>query len=264
MAAIREHHRRALAKLAERFSEDPRFPALIAGGSVAKGIAQDDSDVDVVFVASDEEWARRQPLRDYFLHIGDLCDYPNGYVDGKVVPLAFLEEVAERGSEPARFAFAGAFIAYSRIPGLAYLLRRIPVYQEAERAEKMASFYSQVLLLNWFVPEAEKRGDPYLLAQASTDLVLFGGRLLLAWNRRLFPSHKWFLAELEQAEEKPEGFLELARRVLDHPCAQTARAFCDSITGYRDWGVTFPQAVSRFIEDSEWNWRCGSPPLRDS
>jgi hypothetical protein len=37
-------------------------------------------------------------------------------VDGKSVDLAFLREVAEKGSEPARAAFDGTRCAYSRLP----------------------------------------------------------------------------------------------------------------------------------------------------
>jgi hypothetical protein len=49
---IRPHHRRSIELLCQRFQDDPRFLALIAGGSVVKGIARDDSDVDIIFVAS--------------------------------------------------------------------------------------------------------------------------------------------------------------------------------------------------------------------
>ena len=39
MVEIREHHRGAIDRLVELFSDDPRFPAVIVGGSVAKGRA---------------------------------------------------------------------------------------------------------------------------------------------------------------------------------------------------------------------------------
>jgi tetraacyldisaccharide 4'-kinase len=47
---LRDHHRRVVERLKERFGRDPDFPALIIGGSVAKGWAKDDSDVDIVLV----------------------------------------------------------------------------------------------------------------------------------------------------------------------------------------------------------------------
>jgi len=261
---IRKNHRQVHERLKERFGNDPRFPALIAGGSVAKGMARDDSDVDVVFVVSEEEWERRKGERDYFIYLTDLCDYEGGYVDGKTVPYEFLLDAAERGSEPTRFSFVDSFVLYSRLPGLEDLLERIRVYPEHERREKIEAFYSQVVLLsNFFVAEAEKWGNPYLLAQSSANLVLFGGRLILAYNKILFPSHKWLLRAVEKAKEKPESFMKLAHELLERPCKETAKAFGECITKFRDWGLTFDQAVSRYIEDAEWNWREGRPPLQD-
>jgi predicted nucleotidyltransferase len=51
---MREHHARVVQRLVKDFQNDPRFPALIIGGSVAKGWANEDSDVDILLVASDK------------------------------------------------------------------------------------------------------------------------------------------------------------------------------------------------------------------
>jgi hypothetical protein len=95
-------------RLRERYSADPRYPALIVGGSIVKGRARDDSDVDVLFIATDEEWERQNRRGELFLYSEEMCDYPGGYMDGKLLTYRFLEEVADRGSEPARSAFIGA------------------------------------------------------------------------------------------------------------------------------------------------------------
>jgi hypothetical protein len=54
--------------------------------------------------------------------------------------MAFLREVADHGSEPARSAFSGAIIIYSREPELAALLQQIVTYPEHERTSKIQSF----------------------------------------------------------------------------------------------------------------------------
>jgi predicted nucleotidyltransferase len=257
------HHQRAIQRLVALFQDDPRFPALLVAGSVAKGRARPDSDIDILLVASDEEYARRAARQDFWYLNREICDYPGGYVDGKIIDLQFLEEAAEHGSEPARAAFVGTFPAYSRLPQLETLLSRIPVYQEQEHQEKVRAFYSQVLLLTWFIGEAEKRNDAYLLTHAVADLVLFGGRLILAHNRILYPSHKWFLYEVQRAEHKPVQFLEQIDGLLRYPSKARAREFADSISAFHDWGVTYEQAVVRFMQDSEWNWRTGRVPLSD-
>jgi hypothetical protein len=260
---MEEHHQRVIQRLVEQFKDDLRFPALIIGGSVAKGRARKDSDIDILLVANEEEYARREATQDFWYLDREICDYPGGYVEGKIINMQFLVDAAERGSEPARAAFSGAFVGYSRIPELEGLLQRIPVYQEQEHKEKIEAFYSQVLLLNWLVAEAEKRKDSYLLTHAVSNLVLFGGRLILSHNRILYPYHKWFMYEVRRAEKKPAHFVELIEKLLGQPCKENAQAFTESISSFHDWGVSYSQAVVNFMKDSEWNWRTGRPPLQD-
>ena len=257
------HHKKVIEGLVEEFGEDERFPALIVTGSVAKGRAKRGADVDVHFVATDEEFERRRAKRDYSYIIRNVCEVPEVYVDGKVVDLGFLKECAERGSEPARYAFVDAFVAYSRIPELKEILRRIPVYQEQERAEKIRGFFAQVGYLMWLAKQAEKQGDRYGLARASADLVLFGGRLILAHNRVLYPYHKWFMYELGRAAEKPEGLMELAERLLEHPSEATAKAFGESVLNFAEWEKPEEGWPSWLMDNVEWSWREGKPPLRD-
>ncbi|MBN2305711.1 MAG: nucleotidyltransferase domain-containing protein, partial [Anaerolineae bacterium] len=152
------HHQHTIDRVTEYFRNDPAFPALIIAGSLVKGWGRPDSDVDIMLVATDEEFRRRRESKTLtYFNNQDFCDYEGGYVDGKIIDLEFLQDVAGRGSEPARAAFMGAYLAYSEIPGLDDLLARIPVYPEAEREQKLRSFYAQVQALQWYVGEAEKR-----------------------------------------------------------------------------------------------------------
>ena len=54
----------------------------------------------------------------------------------------------------------------------------------------MLAFYSQVQMLNWFVDQAEQKQSTYLMAHATSEMVLYASRLLLAYNRMLFLYHK--------------------------------------------------------------------------
>ena len=122
---MRDHHKRAIDKLVERYGGQPEFPALIIVGSLARGMESENSDVDVVLVATREEFARRRSGHEIGWSATDICDYPGGYVDGKLVDHDFLVAAAERGSEPTRSWFEGAIVAYSRIPDLADLLANL-------------------------------------------------------------------------------------------------------------------------------------------
>ncbi len=192
-----------------------------------------------------------------------LCDYPGGYVDGKIVNVAFLEEVADRGSEPARSAFDKVIVAYSHLPQLDDLLERITAYPEASHAEKIRSFYAQLLAMQWYVGEAEKRDNKYLMMHVVSELVLFDGRLILAHNRMLYPYHKWFLRTLQDAPQKPNDLLALIDRLLNEPNKANADRFCEAILNFTPWNTPSEGWPARFMEDTEWAWRYGRTPIAD-
>lgn len=253
-AAMRPHHERAIGKLADHFSNEPGYLAVIIGGSVAKGVETDNSDIDAILVADDELYERLKQENALTYFSIEFCDYPGGYVDGKIVNLEYLRAAAERGNEPTRAAFAGAFAAYSAVPEVHDLLARIPVYQTDEQEGKMRSFYSQFECAYWYLGEALKRSDRYLLTRAVADLVLYGGRLILAHNEVLYPYHKLFMTELEKAADKPQNLMELIRALLEEPGTESAAAFCQAIRGFRQWNQHPEPWPRRFILDTELAW----------
>lgn len=257
------HHERTIQKVTDHFRDDPRFLALIIGGSVAKGWAAENSDVDIMLVATDEEFARRLAANEFLYYTTDFCDYPDGYVDGKIINIALLEDIAARGSEPAKAAFYCTWAAFSRDPRINDLIERIPVYPEAEREAKIKSFYSQVIASTWFVKEATKRGDKYLLTHGAHELALFSSRLVLAHNRILYPYHKWLMHEIARAPEKPEGFETLLQALLEQPSPATADAVCEAVTAFANMDMSVGEAFVNFTKDSEWNWRELRTPIHD-
>jgi hypothetical protein len=253
-----------MERVVARFRNDERFLALLLGGSVVHGLATETSDVDILLVATEEEYALRQQTGELSYYDTEDCDYPGGYVDGKILDVSFLREAADHGSEPARAAFKGVVLGFSRLPELPDLLRRIPAYPEAERAEKIRAFYGQVqLLARYFIPEAEKRRDPYLLLQSAANLCLYSSRLVLAENRVLFPSHKRLMETVAVVPDQPEHFQERIAALLAQPGTATAQDVLTCVEAYRDWGITFRQAVVRYTQDTEWRWRTSRPDLAD-
>ncbi len=260
---IREHHQRAIHQLADAYRDDPEFLGLIIGGSVAKGFARDDSDVDFLIIATDESFDRRLAARDLFINRTDLCDYEGGYVDGKIVNLPFLEAVAAKGNEPSRAAFEGAFVAYSRVDGLDELINRIPVYPEAGHEARVKAFYCMAFMGHWLMNEAQRHGNRYAITRAASQLALYAGRLILAHNRRLFPFHKWLPRTLEAVPDKPADMISNFNRLLDEPNTDHAAALFDSIRSFRDWGVTDLEAYTWFMTDVEWSWMSDTTPMED-
>jgi hypothetical protein len=258
-----QHHRRAIERWAEYASTRPEHLAVIVAGSIGKGFERPDSDVDGFVVVTPSEWERRREAGDLTFFSTELCDYEGGYVDAKYVTVDFLEAAATRGSEPARSAFVGATVPWSRIEGLEPLIARIVTYPEADRTDKMLRFLAQITAAQWYVGEGERRDDRYLAAWGAQRLVLFGCRLLLAHNRVLFPYHKWLLRTMAELPERPEELLELADRLIAEPTAAHASEFAASIFFFREWPQA-PRAWStQFMLDSEWNWLEHEAPIED-
>jgi predicted nucleotidyltransferase len=257
------HHQRAIDRLADAYRDDPRYRALIIGGSVAKGFARADSDVDFLIVATDEAFERHRSACDLFINRRDLCDYEGGFVDGKIIDLAFLADLADRGNEPSRAAFEDAFAAYSHIPELEELLQRIPVYPEAGHDKRIRAFYCMAFINHWLIHEAERHGNRYATIRAASQLALYCGRLILAHNRRLFPYHKWLPRTLESAPDKPDGLMTCFNDLLEEPRGDHASALFEQVRDFRDWGVSDLEAYTWFMTDVEWSWMSGTTPIED-
>ena len=259
---MKAHHKRAIEKLTESLKEDDRYLAVIITGSVAKGEERDDSDIDFILVVSDEEYEKRKRRNRIVFFDTQYCDYQGGYVDGKIVNLQFLKTVAERGTEPARDAFRDAWITFSKIPDLEEILNRIPVYQKNEKSEKIQKFLAQFEIAKWYIGEAVRRNDNYLLTRTTTDLILFGGRLILASNEILYPFHKLFMNTLKKALEKPDNLLELIDTLLNEPSTENVQAYYDAIKNFRNWKIRGLPSI-QFMLDTELAWIEGKSYVGD-
>src|SRR3954469_19133190 len=113
-----QHHAESIQRLTTAFQQNTTVRALLLGGSIAHGLARPDSDVDVAVLVDSAEYQRRKTERQLTFSDRTLCTYEGGYIDGKYVDLEFLQAVAARGSEPARYAYQGSRILFSRVEGL--------------------------------------------------------------------------------------------------------------------------------------------------
>ena len=174
-----------------------------------------------------------------------------------------MKKVAEKGSEPARFAFEGAEIIFSNFDGLEDLLAEITVYPRAEKQEKIERFYAQFEAWKWYSEEAIKLNNNYLLNRAVNNLVLFGGRLILAENECLYPFHKWFLRVLAEIEAKPEDLIKTIDDLMRAPDKKLVEKFYQDVKAYRDWvepGINWPH---KFLLDTELTWLEDKTPVAD-
>jgi len=259
------HHQETIRRTTDHFAADPEVNALLLGGSIAHGFCAAQSDVDVMIVVSKENFERRLDRDATCFFSRELCTYPDGYVDGKYISESFLHQVRERGSEPARFAFQDAKVLFSRRSGddLSKLIESIAEYPRAEKAERIWRFQAQFEAWYWYCGEAIKRDNLPLLRTTVAKLTLFGGRLVLAHNERLYPFHKWFLRVLENAPEKPPQLLEQIEQLAQQPTRERIDVFAHGIRSFRSWEVSHATWPAQFMRDSEMNWATHPPPIDD-
>lgn len=257
------HHVETIRRTTEHFSREPGVTGLILGGSLAHGFHSAASDVDVMILVDDKDFAERVRTGRTCFFSRELCTYEGGYVDGKFISASFLAEVEAKGSEPARFAFQDAQVLFARDASLAAQLAAIARYPMAEKAERIRRFQAQFEAWTWYAGEALSRQNAYLLNLAVAKLTLFGGRLVLAHNERLYPFHKWFLRVLADAPEKPAGLMDQIDQMVCTPNAETIERFSRSIHEFRGWEITHATWPAQFMQDSEFNWRAGAAPVDD-
>lgn len=257
------HHEEAIGNVTAKLSKDPEVLAVLIGGSIAHGFATPASDVDIMIVVADEDQARRAASGAMHYYETESCTYEGGYIDGKYICPGFLAKVAEYGSEPARFAFHGARIAFSRLDGLAGNLAAAARYPAERKDENIKRFYAQLEAWHWYCHEAIKHRNDYLLGVSLSNLVLFGGRLILAHNETLYPYHKWFLRVLDGVESKPAGFRDLLDGVLARKDAASVEAFYEAVAKFTDWGCAGMSWPVQFMADSELTWLEGKAPVGD-
>ncbi|MNN59078.1 hypothetical protein D3C81_1741690 [compost metagenome] len=94
-------------------------------------------------------------------------------------------------------------------------------------------------------------------------MVLFGGRLILAYNEKLFPYQKWFLRVLDSCENKRDLLMEKLGALVEKKGLAEVEAFQSAVDGFCEWNTSGRRWPNLFLYDSEWKWMYGEPPVAD-
>jgi len=256
------HHQRALDKACQRLLESSDVLAILLGGSLAKKCERPDSDVDLIVVTTDDGYQARRAEHKVAFFWKDVADYEHGYVEGRFVPRSFIIEAVDRASEPTRHSFTGVYAVHCVDPQIAEAVARIPVYPAHEQQQRIQSFFAQMMLNKWFFwSEGVRRNDPYLKHRAASEIVLFGARLILAHNQKLFPCQKRLMETLESCEKKPADIVAKANRLLLEMSDEAREDFCTAVVDFVGW----PKAdlLSLFLEDVETAWYTRTPAVAE-
>ncbi|RUS45724.1 nucleotidyltransferase domain-containing protein [Cohnella sp. AR92] len=258
-----KHHQAAIDAITNKLKVREEVLGVVVGGSIAHGYAGETSDIDILIVLSDEDYAKALANNGIGYYETESCSYEGGYVDGKYVSPGHIKLVAERGSEPSRFAFKDAWVAYSKIEGLDEWIRDAARFPAEKKEENIKKFYAQFETWKWYYYEGLKRDDRLLIDYTLTQFVYFSGRLILAYNETLFPSYKWFRRVLSETPKKPDNLMELMDDVINHKTPESVEKLYEAIVGFHDWYPWKHHWTVQFMVDSQLNWVDGEVPVLD-
>ena len=255
------HHREAVKELISIFREKEGVIALVFGGSVAKHMEREDSDIDAMVIVTEEFYERKRKVNCIAecISMGD-CAYPGGSFDVKYMTKDYIRDAAEKGSEPTRNSFIGSHVLFSADEEVTELVRRIPVFQKQEFEEKMLSFFSNLQLnYNYFWKACRPEG--YMKLKVASEIVYSLYRMVLQENEILFPCNRRLEQFVKLAPDQPEHLVEyceeFCRTLEDEPLDKAVEAW-KAWTHYQ-YPTDSAVCQSRYCDDFEQWWRIPRP-----
>lgn len=248
-----EHHRKTIENLKEHFEKDEDCLAFILIGSVARGDALPDSDVDFYLVVSDAAFAESSARDTTGIDASEYCVAPCPVAGGSALTMGAMRDICEHGNEIARWAFHQAKVIFSKDEEINRLVEQIPTYPETDRIKRMESFHSQILYHFSFFEFAFYSQTKYLIYETATKMILSAGRLILADNRMLYPNRKRFFSELIKAPDKPTGICEAMLGFLDRPTIEAGQKMIEMIQGYKAYPLPPEGIQARIAKESLLN-----------
>jgi predicted nucleotidyltransferase len=255
-----EQQERALTAYLESVRDQPGVLAVVAVGSLARGTERPDSDVDVYLIVDDQRFRGETSAGRFAWVERRDADYPGSYIDVKLASPSYLEAAIQRADDPTRASFAGARVAFSRLPGLESVIERIAVLPDEVWEERVRSHVAQARLYGgYFLPQAVERGDVFLRQHAGLHLSLAAARAALAASKTLMPGPK-YISSLVRSVPTPDGFVEAWDRVVTAPDVETAAVLMGILDEWLGRDLVGDEALSVFIRDNELSWLRGTMP----
>lgn len=259
-----QHHKESLENLKNYFSGRQEVIALIFGGSVAKGCERADSDLDAMVVITQEAYDMRAKSNATTETIEGYCTYEGGYFDVKYMTKEFLADAAKKGSEPARNAFLGAKVLFSKDPEIARIVSEIPVFQTQEREEKMLSFYAD-FWLNYYYFLKSCPLDGYMKLHAVGEVIYSAYRMVLQECGILFPSNRRLEEFVEKSSKEGKALADLGKKAAQSQEMQDVDAFVNYFLEILAWErpTDIGNVLSHYTMDFEQWWRVPRPNINE-
>ena len=220
-----QHHIDSIENLKKYYENDEGVIAVILDGSVVKGNARPDSDIDAIVVVTEgrhEALAKEGRLAEV---ITGYCTYEGGYFDVKYKTKETLKRATMSASEPTRNAYEGAQTVFTKDAEIPDLVAAIGRYPEHERDKKMACFMANLKLNREYFMSCVKEDNAYMRAHLAQEVVYSVYRLVLLENRVLFPCNRRLEDTVKKCKTYPAGLLKLGAKFLKEITAENCEAF---------------------------------------
>ena len=258
-----KHHEQSIANMKDYYRKQEAI-ALILIGSVAKGTERADSDLDGVVILSEEEYTKKEKNNTTAETIDGLCTYEGGYFDIKYMTKQYLKDLASKGSEPARNSFMKARILFCNDAEIEDILPLIPVFQKAEKEEKLLSFYSD-FWLNYYYFLKSCPIDGYMKMTTIAEIIYSIYRMILQENEILFPSNRRLEEFVESISDQSAKLVCLGRKSAKSQEMEDIDQFVKyflEITSYQI-PTNIENVLSRYTTDFEQWWRNPRPNINE-
>jgi len=251
-----KHHAESLQIMREHFQGNDDVLALILGGSIAKGEARPDSDLDGMVIITDQAYAKRKAEGQLVEYISGKCTYPEGYFDIKYFDKNYLEAAAKLGSDPTRNSFVKSKVIFSSDSDIEKIIEQIQTYPQNEKLERILLFHSILRYASgYFYQSGIRNNDQYMLDKCCFEIVYAGLRMLYVHNEVFFPCHLRLIEYANRLAHKPDNIIDLAKAVNEKKDADSIKAFVDAILNFTDWGIEPSSYASVYIERMEQTWQ---------
>lgn len=249
-----QQHEDTLAAYAAQVAADPDTLALVLVGSVARGTERPDSDVDVYLVVGDQAYERAAAAGRVAWVDTQAVTY-HGYVDVKLAGPGYLRAAADHADDATRASFLGARVVFDRSGAVVDGIERIVSLPAEVWSGRLHSYRCQARLYGgYFLPQAHRTGDEFLLRHSAVHLCLATGRVALAAHRRFFAGQKYLGSVLPTLPDLPPAFLPAWRAVLQDPAPQTASTLIEVVDRWQGGPLGVDESLSTFITDNELAW----------
>ncbi len=241
----------------------PDLIAIVLDGSIVKGGARVDSDVDAVIVVSQERHRALAAAGRLAEVVTGHCTYEGGYFDVKFKTKEQLLAAAAGGSEPTRNAFVKAQVIYTTDEDIPAIVQAIAAYPVGEKEEKRRCFNANLALNRGYFLKCVPAENAYMRAHLAQEIVYSVYRLILLENETLFPCNRRLEETVRACAHRPENILQLGADFLREVTEERCEAFVGAFLQQTSLPLTFDvsENCSQYVKFYEDWWTRERPPF---